>query len=209
MTTVIFVRHGESISNLNHTFTGSWDAPLTDLGRQQAERTAEYLKNYPIDVIYSSDLTRAMETAKPTARAHGLTVIPEPGLREICGGEWEKKTWQEIDAEYRETYRVWKEDLWNAHPDGGESVQALSRRVCGTLDRILASNQGKCVALFSHAMPLRVLGMRWYGISGERIREIPWSGNASVSVIEYDEDKPRILQYGYDGHQSETTTLAF
>ena len=76
MTTLIFVRHGQSESNLAKVFTGQGNTKLTPLGRAQAERTAEYLRDFPISRIYASDLDRAMETASPTAKFFGLEVVP-------------------------------------------------------------------------------------------------------------------------------------
>ena len=80
---VIMVRHGESLGNAEGFFAGQTDIPLTPLGQRQAERTAEYLRDRKIDRIYSSDLIRSMQTAAPTARMHGLEIIPEAYA--LCG----------------------------------------------------------------------------------------------------------------------------
>ena len=71
MTTLIFVRHGESLANLQNLFAGHYDIPLTELGHTQAERTAQYLDRYHIDHIYASDLQRAYQTAEHTAARQG------------------------------------------------------------------------------------------------------------------------------------------
>lgn len=90
-TTIYLVRHGQSVGNLRDQFIGHTDVELTDLGRQQAEMTAWYLKGIPADHIYSSDLTRAYETACTTAKVKNMPVIKSTGLREINGGQWEEK----------------------------------------------------------------------------------------------------------------------
>lgn len=91
MTTVLLIRHGQSVTNVTQVFTGHYDVPLSPLGQEQARRTAAYLqKNFRIDAIYASDLMRAMQTAQPTAAAFGLPICPEPDLREICAGRWER-----------------------------------------------------------------------------------------------------------------------
>ena len=100
MTTVIFVRHGQSTANLERVFAGHTDAPLTDLGHKQAENTAKFLKNYPICAIYSSDLARSMQTAEPTGKLHHLPVIPDKELREIYAGEWEGRSYDELMEKY-------------------------------------------------------------------------------------------------------------
>ena len=64
MTTVLLIRHGQSVTNVTQVFTGHYDVPLSPLGQEQARRTAAYLqKNFRIDAIYASDLMRAMQTA--------------------------------------------------------------------------------------------------------------------------------------------------
>lgn len=207
MTTIIFVRHGQSESNLAQVFTGQGDVSLTPLGLEQAERTAAYLRRYPIDCIYSSDLRRAMQTAGPTARMCGLPIIPDPQLREIAAGEWEGKRYETLRAEYAEAYAVWLNDIGRAHPTGGERVSELAARVWAAVDRIVREHRGGCVAVFSHATPTRAIGCRWFGYPVEEMARLRWVPNASVSVAEYaDDGSIRVVQFGYDGHQGDSST---
>ena len=204
MTTLIFVRHGQSASNLAQRFTGQGDTPLTELGHLQAQCTAEFLKDRKIDKIYTSDLSRAMQTAEPTAKMHGLEIIPDPNFREINAGRWEGKLYTELSAEFPESYARWLHDIGHACPDGGESVLELANRVYVETDRILQEDRGKCVAIFTHATPVRMMGCRWFGISPEDGVKVPFCGNASVSIVEYDDDGSfRLIHYGYDKHQGE------
>lgn len=208
MTTLIVVRHGQSISNVNATFTGQMDSPLTELGLLQAQRTAEYLKGQPITAIYSSDLSRAMQTAEPVAKMHGLPIIPDVRLREICGGDWEGKRGDEIEKIYPENYAVWKTDVYRSTPDGGESFVEVAKRVNDFLDEILQKHRGECVALFSHALAVRALACKWFDLPLSEVKDVPWSANASVSIVEYHDDgsiKPVV--YGYTDHQGDLTTV--
>ena len=78
MTTIILVRHAESDANGSGFFAGQLDIPLSDRGREQARRTANYMaKTYQVDKIYSSDLSRAYDTAKPIAEMFGLEIEKE------------------------------------------------------------------------------------------------------------------------------------
>ncbi len=207
MTTLIFVRHGQSESNLAKVFTGQGDTKLTALGREQAERTAEYLKQFPISIIYASDLRRTVETAEPTARSLGLQIVPNRELREIFAGDWEGKSYDEIRQTYGESYRIWLEDLGKAHPEGGESVLELYERVNAEIERLIRLHRGECIAVFSHATPARAVACKWFGYAPEDMVKVPWATNASVSVAEYEDDGSfRVIQYGYDGHQGETAT---
>lgn len=206
-TTVIVVRHGQSQSNINGTFTGHMDSPLTELGHKQAKNTAEYLKSYPISAIYSSDLSRAMQTAEPVAEMHGLTIYPDSRLREICGGDWEGRTGAEISLLYPDNYELWKTDVYSCRPDGGESIAEVDARTESFMRELLSKHKNECVAIFTHALAARALSYQWFDLPIEKIRDVPWCTNASVSVVEYDDDgRSHVLLYGYDGHQGDLST---
>ena len=110
MTRIIFVRHGESVGNLERRFYGNFDKGLTDLGRQQADKAGEYiLENYKLDTAYASDLDRAYETGEIIAKKQGLTPIPDKGLREIYAGLWENRLFDELMTEFDDTYTGYNE----------------------------------------------------------------------------------------------------
>ena len=202
MTTMIFVRHGQSESNLARRFTGQTETVLTPLGHAQAENTARFLQDYPIDCIYSSDLLRAMQTAEPTAKGHRLEIIPSKGIREIFAGDWEGLPYDTLMERFPESYRRWREDVGRAHPEGGESTLELAARIYREVDRLIERHRGQCVAVFTHATPLRMLGCRWFGYAPEDAASVPWCNNASVSVIEYEDDGTfRVVLYGHAEHQ--------
>ncbi len=207
MTTVIFVRHGQSESNLAKIFTGQNEVSLTELGRMQAQNTAAFLKDYPIDAIYASDLSRAVETAEPTAKMHGLEIHPCEGLREVFAGKWEGRPYAELQDCYPESYGKWIHDMGHACPDGGESVLHLYHRVAETVDQLVKKHRGECIALFSHATPTRAICCKWFGVPPENMAQIKRIPNASVSVAEYlDDGSIRVLLYGYDEHQGDAST---
>ena len=207
MTTLIFVRHGQSVSNLERRFTGQHETLLTELGHLQAEATAEYLDGFAIDRIYSSDLERSMQTAEHTARRRGLSITPDRSFREINAGLWEDQLYDDLCLRFPESYEKWKSDLGHAHPDGGESVVQLAARVFGGVERVLSENRGKTVAIFTHATPVRMMACRWFDVPVEEASRVPFCTNASVSVAEYADDGSfRLLQYGYDEHQGKHVT---
>ena len=207
MTTLIFVRHGQSVSNLERRFTGQGDTPLTELGLLQAQCTADFLKDRHIDQIYASDLLRAMQTAEPTARMHGLEITPNASFREINAGKWEGMIYDDILKQFPESFLRWKNDVGHAQPDGGEAVLDLAKRVYAETQRILCADRGKTVAIFTHATPLRMMGSLWHGIAPEDASKVPFCGNASVSIVEYEDDgRFRVVLYGYYRHQGENAT---
>ena len=207
MTTVIFVRHGQSTANLECIFAGHTDAPLTDLGHKQAENTAKFLQNYPICAIYSSDLARSMQTALPTARLHNLPIVPDCELREIFAGEWEGRSYQELVEKYDESFTAWRTDCGRAHPEGGESTLELGARIYREVDRLIEAHRGKCFAIFTHATPIRLMRAKWEGYPPEELKNVEFCANASVSVAEYDDNgQVNVLLCGYDEHQGDIAT---
>ena len=207
MTTLIVVRHGQSVSNLETVFTGQHETPLTELGHLQAEATAQLLASRKINVIYSSDLSRAMDTARHTANQQGLEIIPSAALREIHAGQWEGHSYETLRQKFGKSYKTWLTDLGHAHPDGGESTLALAKRVYTEVDSLLKKHRGQCIAIFTHATPVRMLACRWFGLPPERAAEVPFCTNASVCEIEYEDDGSfRVVRYGYNEHQGEHVT---
>ena len=207
LTTLIFVRHGQSEANLQKVFAGHTNTPLTELGHRQAERTAAFLKEYPISHIYASDLDRAMQTAEPTAKSHGLSVIPDPWMREIYAGEWEGRLYEDLMRDFSKSYETWRKDCGRAHPEGGESVVALSARIYAEVERILQKHKGECVAIFTHATPIRLLRAKWEGYPPEELSQVEFCANASVSVVDYEDDGSfHVRLCGYDAHQGELST---
>lgn len=194
------IRHGFSEANNRHLFAGHSDFPLTEIGRAQAERCAEALRDERIDAIYASDLSRAFETALPVAKAHNLTVIPHKGLREIYAGEWEGKSFDELDRCYPESFGVWKADLGHAHPDGGESVAELFSRILAALGEIAADNSGKTVCIATHATPIRSVCVAASGGKAEDMSKITWTPNASISYFEYENGIFTAVQTGIVDH---------
>ncbi len=208
MTTLYLVRHGQSVSNLENIFTGQSNTVLTDLGLRQAERTAEYLSRFPITCIYSSPLIRARQTAEVYADRVGLPIVESDDLKELNAGLWEGHLYRDLPVLFPETHRIWENHLGLARPDGGESIIELADRVYSAIDRILTENSGKHIVVFTHATPVRVMGARWMGIPPERLEQVPWNGNASVSIAEYGDDGScRMVQYGYDAHQGTDATI--
>lgn len=203
-TTLIVVRHGQSEGNVARRFMGQTETALTETGREQAKRTAEFLKDYPITRIYASDLSRAMDTAGPTAELHGLPIESTPRLREINAGDWEGLPFDELNTTFAESYTTWRCDIGRAHPENGESVAALFKRVNDFVKEILERHRGECVALFTHATPVRMMAAEWYGYSLEGAAQVQFCPNASVSIVEYEDDgSHRIVFYGYDAHQGD------
>jgi len=152
---IYLIRHGESKANEKNLFLGHGDLDLTELGIEQAKKTAKYLKTVNADVIYSSDLLRAYNTAKQTANLINLPIVTDKGLREIDCGEWDFVPFDEIKVRFKDGYNVWINDVANAKCDGGESVREVQERLVKAVTKIANDNLGKTVLIFSHATAIR------------------------------------------------------
>ena len=156
-TRIIAIRHGETTWNVDTRIQGHLDIPLSANGRWQAERLADALQDEPITAIYASDLTRAWETAQYVARACGVAVTPEIGLRERGFGDFEGKTFAEIELLLPEQSLRWRKRDPEFSPRGGESLLALRTRVVEAAQRLAALHPGQQIALIGHGGVMDVL----------------------------------------------------
>jgi len=151
------VRHGNTELNSARIFFGHTDAELDAAGHRQAERLGDRLSAEKIDVIYSSDLRRALVTAETIASKHRLEVITCLELREINYGNLDGLTFEEIRRlcpEVAELCADWSPQL--KFP-GGEGVDELDKRVSKFLDRLKQHTPEQTVLIVSHGGPLRLM----------------------------------------------------
>jgi 2,3-bisphosphoglycerate-dependent phosphoglycerate mutase len=124
--TLLLVRHAETDWNADGRLQGQTDRPLTEFGRRQAQKLAEELAGERFEAIYSSDLSRARETAEIVAARLGLPVLFDPDLREKDWG-----TWEGLTAVQRDRVEF-----------AGESTEAHQERMLGALRRISDRHPG-------------------------------------------------------------------
>jgi len=155
---LIFVRHGESTFNRDRRWQGqSQDALLSDLGWRQAECAAEALANCGATVLFSSDLTRAMQTAVSIAAATGLPIIPDTRLREIDSGRWTNRLSDEVALEEPDRVNAWNNaPATTSLPDGEGLAQAQQRILQFVADRIPAYD-GHSVIVAIHGAILQTV----------------------------------------------------
>lgn len=202
-TKIIIVRHGESLGNALRIILGHTDLDLSDHGYLQAKTTAEHLKNEKIDVIYSSDLMRAYNTALPNAKIRNMEIITDKELREIYVGDWEGMKVTEIIEKWgREVF----EDEWHGHfgtftfPNG-ESVQAGGHRFYNRVMELAEQNMGKTILITAHAAVIRAFWTIITNTSWENaVNVIPFATNASFSVCHYDGENILPHIYSSDDH---------
>lgn len=205
-TTIIIVRHGQSMGNVEGKFIGITDSPLSPLGLRQARLTAEYLKDLKIDKIYSSNLSRAFVTAQTIAEKHQLEVTVEPDFREIDAGEWEKVEFDKLSILYPKTYSTWLKNVAEAQPDGGESYVQVYERVSSALDKVINENLGKTILIASHATSIKAMECKFLGKGLSVASELSWVPNASVTVVKVNDGQYKIVERGTESFLGDLAT---
>ena len=181
---LILVRHGISEGNSRKLIQGQTDYPLTEAGHAQAQLIARRFAREPIDHIYVSDLTRAMQTAEPVIRAHpNASVTYDPRLRERNYGSLENRPKPEVVACGEATER----GTWIAPPEG-EHLDAFTHRVMSVLDDLYENHQGETVLVVSHSGVLTRILLTLSRASDEEYATYR-PRNASVTIIEFDLEK--------------------
>jgi len=184
MITLVLIRHGETDWNVEGRWQGQADSPLNGRGREQAMRVAEYHKQFGFRALYSSDLRRAMETAQIIGDELGLPVIAEPRLREINLGKWQGLLSADIQAQYQDEFRRWREEPLSVQPPGGETIAAVSARVLEAVNEIIARHPKQRIGLVSHEFPIAIVLCRSAGLSLDHVRSMmPHNGAWSEVVL--------------------------
>lgn len=204
MTILIFVRHGESEFNNTKSFAGQMNPPLTQKGKKQAQRMAQWLAaNYKIDYIYSSDLTRAYQTAEGLAERLQMRITKNAQFREINGGQWQGENYDKIKEKFPDEYSVWLNDIAKAQPPKGETVEELADRILKETFRLKEVHKGENVVIVTHATPIRLLMTFLQKGDISMAKETPWVPNASITVVRFKEDTASFELLGYDEYLRE------
>lgn len=196
------IRHGESTSNVNKTFTGQQNAALTELGHRQAACIQSYFLGIHIDRILSSDLSRAVDTAMPLSKVSRVPVEPMTALREIYGGKWEGERFAELETLYPRDYALWRSDIGAARPTGGESIRDICDRVCSAVEAIVHAHPEETIVIATHAVPIRVMLTKWLTGDISAMQDIPWVPNASITKVAFENGQFKPVEIGITTHLS-------
>jgi probable phosphoglycerate mutase len=198
-THLILIRHGETAWNRERRLQGQLDIPLNATGVAQADALAQALAGEPIDAVYASDLSRAMQTAAPLAGALGLAVQPDPRLRERCYGTLEGMTYAEVAEQLPEDFARWQARIPDYAPDGGESLLAFHERAVDAALALGRRHPGERIALVAHGGVLDCL----YREANDMTLEAPRRHellNASINRLRCDSVRLTVMQWADVGH---------
>ncbi|MBO1765242.1 histidine phosphatase family protein [Allobranchiibius sp. GilTou38] len=162
---IIVLRHGQTTFNAAGIWQGRLDAPLSDLGRRQAQDAAAALAAYDIEVIYTSDLSRALDTARALGAAVGIDPVCDARLREIDVGEWAGMTTTEVTEQFPDEQAAITagDDLRRGRT--GESVAHVATRVDAFIEDVVSTlPPGATMAVVSHGVTGRALAAQLVGM---------------------------------------------
>ncbi len=152
---LVLARHGQTTWNAEGRFQGQADPPLDATGQAQAERLAAEVLALRPDVLVSSDLVRACQTAAMVSRACGLEVALDRGLREIDLGLWEGLHRRQAEERFPEEYRQWSQGE-DVRRGGGETEGEAGARAAASISRIIAATpDGSTAVVVAHGLVLR------------------------------------------------------
>lgn len=203
MTKLYLVRHAEALGNVREFFQGRTDCEVSERGEKQLERLAEYFKNIPIEAIYSSPLKRTLSTAAAVNKYHSLPIQKDEGLIEINGGVWEGRPWADLPKLYPVEYGLWKNRMEDFYIRDGEKMTEVFDRMKAAVDRIAAENEGKTIAVVSHGCALRNFLCYAMGKPISALKDVGWSDNTAVSLVEYESGVPKIIFKNNNEHLTE------
>lgn len=179
-----FLRHGETTWNAEGRLCGRTDVPLSDVGRRQAQFLALRFKPILVKVLYSSPLSRALETARVIGQAIGREPVVDRRLAELNYGAWEGGTFEEIKRAAPNAYRAWDADPGSLAPSEGETGAQLIERVSPFLADVAQRHQSGNIVVVCHKTVCRLLACHIMGVPlSEYRRRIPME-NAAVNIFE-------------------------
>ena len=203
-TRIIAVRHGETAWNVDTRLQGHLDIALNTKGIWQAGQVAHALASEPVDAVYSSDLLRAWQTANAIAFATNSPLTADVGLRERGFGEFEGKTYAEIEALWPQASQQWRKREPNWAPPGGESLTTMRERVLTTACGLARQHIGGQIVLVAHGGVMDIL----YRLATGQELQAPRSwhlGNAAINRLLWTPDGLTLVGWADTSHLEEAT----
>jgi len=192
-TRVYLMRHGEVANGGEKRYNGHIDVDITAAGVEQMHRLAGLLASKPITAVYSSDLIRSVKGADIIAKRLNLSHTPLRTLRERSVGVWEGLTAEEIRARFPEEFLLWRADLLNYRPAGGECVADVRDRIIPEYERLVSAHRDQEIALLLHGGVNRVILAHVLGLDLNNLFRLDQTFGA-LNIIEHFEDGMAVLK---------------
>ena len=194
VTKLFLIRHGQSAGNAEGRFGGHSATPLSELGFEQARITAKALAKENINAIYSSDLLRAVQTAKPLAKLLDLEIITNPAFRERNVGVLEGLTFDESKESFpNDYYALVNRNIHHVITEG-ESYHHLLARITGELRDIIRKHRGQRIAIFTHTGALCFMTLHLLGAIHRNTKQTPWIVTSNCGINRFEIRGPRNIR---------------
>lgn len=207
-TKLIVIRHAETTWNRDKRMQGTTDTPLSDVGRAQAQALGRRLAGREFCALYSSDLSRARDTARAIAEHTGRELVIEPRLQERRFGIFEGLVATEIVSRYPEEHARFASRDPDYEVPGGESARDFVRRCIGCLSEIAGRHRGEEVVVVTHGLVLDSLYRAAHGLEHGEPRPVPLI-NASVNLFGYSGGAWRMDLWGDVSHLAPGQVTAY
>lgn len=191
MKKLILIRHGETDYGLQGKYCGYDDIPLNANGIKQANCLRAKLKKIRIDIVYSSDLKRAYQTAKIIFQ--NKVIHKRKGLREIDFGQFSGLTFEEANRLYPDVYKIWLNNPANAKIPDGENLHNFAKRVKGSFNKIFKQNMKKTVALVTHGGPIKIVLLKILNQDLDKFWDIQ-QDLAALNIIEFRNGTAKVVR---------------
>lgn len=203
MTEILLIRHGETAWNAERRLQGFLDIGLNAEGQRQATLLALALQGDPLDAVIASDLQRAVDTARPIAAAHGLSLETDPALRERCFGAFEGLLYDEIGHHFPQAYQEWKAREVDArYPPGAQMAETLrefSVRAVAAVMRHAARHPDGRIAIVTHGGVLDCIFREVHEIGLDKPRDFEIR-NTALNRLHWDGQRLHIDDWGRLDH---------
>lgn len=184
-TRLYLVRHGATQQTAEDRFSGAVGVDLSDEGRRQATCLGERLRGEGISGVFTSPLSRSVETARIIAGVCGVTPIVRDELREISHGPWEGLTRLDVEERFPEDYAAWETDPFTFAPHGAESGVAVLARALPLIREIVTRHDGQRVLVVSHKATIRLVLCSLLGIDARGYRDRLDQSPACLNVLDF------------------------
>lgn len=189
---IYFTRHGQTEWNVSRRLQGWENSNLTEEGIERAKRLGKRLEDVDFDLIYSSPLQRALDTAKLIRGERDIGIKSLDDLKEIGFASWEGMEIDAIKEEYTDEYDTYLNRPHLYEPRDGESLMDVYNRVENALDEILSTN-AENILIVSHGVTIKVLTSIIKEIPLEELYKIPVQVGTALNICKYEGNKLRFI----------------
>ena len=177
-TPLILVRHGRTSANRLRLFVGRMDVGLDPEGIEQATALGRRLVDLPLQGLYASPLSRAVETARVLGDP-----VHVPQLMEFDQGDWEGRPGVEVMAEFPDFFAAWAKDPSGLRVPGGETLAECQSRSVAALEALLQAHEpGSPVLVVSHQMVIHTVVLNALGLPLRLLRKLR-QGNTAINLL--------------------------